>query len=64
MKEFKYFLNKVFDPKPSPDLIEAMFERFKPFKLKGERENIHCPGEKEMEFLDYIIAMNLLARVV
>lgn len=64
LKEFRNFLNQTFEVKPSEDLILAMFERFKPFKLVGEREHIEASGEKEMDFLDFIIAMNLLARVV
>ena len=64
LKEFKVFLNQTFAPRPTEDLILAMFERFKPFKLVGERERIIASGEHQLDFLDFIIAMNLLSRVV
>jgi Ca2+-binding EF-hand superfamily protein len=45
-------------------LIVAMFERFKPFRLDGVRENINVVNENQMDVLDFIISMNLLARIV
>lgn len=42
----------------------AMFERFRPFSLKGVREETHVAEENSVDVLDFIIAMNLLARIV
>mmetsp|Transcript_5833 Transcript_5833/g.9338 ORF Transcript_5833/g.9338 Transcript_5833/m.9338 type:complete len:248 (-) Transcript_5833:650-1393(-) len=41
-----------------------MFERFKPFRLDGIREDIHIVNETQMDVLDFILSMNLLARIV
>ena len=41
-----------------------MFERFKPFKLEGERERIQAKDETLVDFKDFIIAMSLLARII
>ena len=41
-----------------------MFERFKPFKLSdGIRENTKIEEQKEIDMRDFILAMNLLARI-
>lgn len=45
-------------------LAMAMFERFKPFKLEGIRDEINIANETQMDVLDFILAMNLLARIV
>ena len=45
-------------------LAQAMFDRFKPFKLEGVRDDIHVINENQMDVLDFILAMNLLARIV
>lgn len=42
----------------------AMFERFRPFTLKGVREETQVAEENSVDVLDFIIAMNLLARIV
>jgi hypothetical protein len=41
-----------------------MFDRFKPFRLDGIRDDIHIVNETQMDVLDFILAMNLLARIV
>ena len=63
LKSFKNTLAKTFEKKPHDRLILAMFERFKPFKLEGERERIHAKDETVVDFKDFILAMNLLARI-
>jgi hypothetical protein len=41
-----------------------MYERFKPFKLSdGVRENCQIVEEKEVDMLDFMLALNLLARI-
>ena len=63
--DFKKFLDQIFDlNKPAESLVHAMFERFKPFRLEGVKDNIHVAQEKKMRVLDFILAMNLLARIV
>lgn len=42
----------------------AMFERFRPFRLEGIREDTMVTTKDETCVLDFIIAMNLLARIV
>lgn len=43
----------------------AMFERFRPFKLEGVKEETSVSNKNELvDILDFIIAMNLLARIV
>ncbi len=49
---------------PAQSLIEAMFNRFKPFRLGGIRDDTHIINENQMDVLDFILAMNLLARIV
>lgn len=44
--------------------MQAMFERFKPFRLEGVKYDIHVAHEKKMKILDFILALNLLARIV
>lgn len=62
---FQKFLNENFpDNKPAESLVLAMFERFRPFRLEGIRDDTKVAPEKDMEVLDFIIAMNLLARIV
>lgn len=39
LKEFRNFLNNSFENKPHERLVLAMFERFKVFRLEGDREN-------------------------
>ena len=41
-----------------------MFERFRPFRLEGIREDTQVAERNEVDVLDFIIAMNLLARIV
>lgn len=41
-----------------------MFERFKPFRLEGVREETVVASDAVMDVLDFILAMNLLARIV
>ena len=41
-----------------------MYERFKPFKLSdGVRENCQVIEQKEVDMLDFMLALNLLARI-
>ena len=41
-----------------------MFERFKPFRLEGTMTDTHIANENGMDALDFILAINLLARIV
>ena len=41
-----------------------MFNRFKPFRIEGIRDDTHIVNENQMDVLDFILAMNLLARIV
>lgn len=59
------FLNENFEQnKPAENLVQAMFERFRPFRLDGVKEETQVANENTMDVLDFIIAMNLLARIV
>ena len=49
---------------PAQSLIEAMFHRFKPFRMDGVREDTHIVNSNQMDVLDFILAMNLLARIL
>lgn len=65
LSTFQKFLNENFEnSKPAESLVVAMFERFKPFRLDGVREETQVATENTMDVLDFIIAMNLLARIV
>jgi len=61
--EFKKFLDDSFE-KVADSLALAMFDRFKPFRLDGIRDDIHIVNETQMDVLDFILSMNLLARIV
>jgi hypothetical protein len=61
--EFKKFLDDNFT-RVADCLVVAMFERFKPFRLQGIRDNISVVNETTMDVLDFILSMNLLARIV
>ena len=62
---FTKFLNESFkDPEVAPDLINSMYERFKPFRLEGTKDETHVVQEGGMDVLDFILALNLLARIV
>lgn len=41
-----------------------MYDRFKPFRLEGIKEDCHVVNESGMDALDFILAMNLLSRTV
>lgn len=41
-----------------------MYERFKPFRLEGEKTETSIANENGMYILDFILSMNLLARIV
>ena len=59
------FLNETFkDPPVAPDLINAMYERFKPYRLEGEKDDVRVKDVQGIDVLDFIIALNLLARIV
>ena len=45
-------------------MVQAMYERFKPFRLEGSKEDTHIAIENGMDVLDFILAINLLARIV
>lgn len=47
---------------PADSLVSTMFDRFKPFKLKGFKEDTHISTEDGMDALDFVLALNLLAR--
>ena len=65
LPQFKSFLTDFFKVnEPADSLVVAMFERFKPFKLSdGIRENTKIEEQKEIDMRDFILAMNLLARI-
>lgn len=65
LNEFRNILHDMFKMQPPKEsLILAMYERFKPFKLSdGVRENCHVLEEKEVDMLDFMLALNLLARI-
>jgi hypothetical protein len=44
--------------------MQCMFERFKPFKIEGFKDDAHVVIEKEMDTLDFMLALNFLARIV
>lgn len=48
--------------KPADNLVHAMYERFRPFRLEGVKDDTKVANKNEMDVLDFIIAMNLLAR--
>ena len=41
-----------------------MFERFKPFRIDGHREKNQIVNEAQVDVLDFVLAMNLLARTI
>jgi len=41
-----------------------MFERFKPFRLEGFKDDCHIVKETHMDTLDFLLALNFLARIV
>ena len=41
-----------------------MYERFRPFRLEGVKDETKVAKESQMDVLDFLIAMNLLARIV
>lgn len=49
--------------RPDDVLLECMFERFKPLKFDKEGRDLDG-GKQEMHVLDFLIAMNLLSRVI
>lgn len=42
--------------------MQAMFDRFKPFRLEGTKEDTKIVDENGMDVLDFILAINLLSR--
>ena len=52
------------EPEVAPNLVQAMYERFKPLRLEGVKDDTHVVNESGMDVLDFILAMNLLARIV
>ena len=52
------------EPEVAPALMQAMFDRFKPFRLEGVKEDTQIANENGMDVLDFILAINLLARIV
>lgn len=59
---FRECLNKEFATKPAPEhLILALFNRFRPFKIKPEGDGIELGVE--MDIIDFLLAMDLLSRI-
>ena len=49
LKDFRTFLNMTFnETRPHERLVIAMFERFKSFKLEGDRERVVVSSESTM----------------
>lgn len=46
---------------PSETLINALFERFKPVRIKDNCEGITTASE--VDIVDFLLAMNLLSRI-
>ena len=41
-----------------------MFDRFKPFKLEGFKDDCHIVDGDGLDMLDFLLALNFLARIV
>ena len=63
MNQFQKNLKETFKD-VAPALVQAMFDRFKPFRLEGVKEDTHVVNETGTDVLDFILALNLLARIV
>jgi hypothetical protein len=47
---------------PSEAMINALFNRFRPVRIKENCEGI-TQAEDELDIVDFLLAMNLLSRV-
>ena len=65
VSQLQKFLKESFkDPEVAPALAQALYERFKPYKLDGYKEDTHVVSDTGMDVLDLLLALNLLARIV
>ena len=59
---FRDCINGEFKVRPAPEhLILALFNRFRPFKIKPDGEGIELGVE--MDIIDFLLAMDLLSRI-
>ena len=57
-------MNEQFSEKPpGQKLLQAIFDRFKPTKIDGYKNNMLFSSDSNMDLLDFLLAMNLLARI-
>lgn len=57
-------MNEQFSEKPpGQKLLKAIFDRFKPTKIDGYKNNMVFTCDQNMDVLDFLLAMNLLARI-
>lgn len=59
---FREILNAEFHKRPIPEhFIQALFNRFRQFKVKENSEGIELAAE--MDNIDFLLAMNILSRI-
>lgn len=58
----KILIDEFKNKKPSEALVQAMYERFKRFKFTDNGHDID--RNQQMDILDFLLAMNFLARLV
>lgn len=62
MEQLTKCLNEQFDAKkPSSHLVQALFDRFRPWRIGQNQEGIE--QEPEMDIVDFLLGCNLLSRV-
>ena len=62
-QDFNKILAEEFKTKkPSEALVQVMYERFKKFKFSDNGHDID--RNQQMDILDFLLAMNFLARLV
>ena len=55
-------MNAEFHKRPTPEhLIQALFNRFRQFRLKDNSEGIELAPE--MDNIDFLLAMDILSRI-
>ena len=58
-------INQQFSSKPpSSALMKCMIDRFKPYKIEGFKNDCRIVEENVMDVLDFLLALNFLARIV
>jgi hypothetical protein len=54
-------MNKIFE-KPSQNILDGLFSRFRPYKLKENGENQEFYRPSEVNIYDLLIGLNFLSR--